>query len=229
MKKGLIFVVALSAISLAACNFGDEGSSGEVNTVTLKSADETKAAIGEKFYAKMHVDGQSSEGESESEDIIGAQKEHWKFYSMGSTVSLLGKESDKWYQYSYDSEEEKYNYRSELDEVTEPYDILTNLFMVAGSELSYNTKESVTKFGRPCTKYTYESKKNLIVASVSLKQEYIIDDASNILFSYKTSGEAFGPDGGGSASANFEVTEFELGSAVDTFFNNEIAKIELPE
>jgi hypothetical protein len=96
----------------------------------------------------MNVDGESSEGESGSEDIIGAQKENWKFYSMGSTVSLLGKESDKWYQYSYDSEAEKYNYRTELEEVTEPYDILTNLFMAeltAGDIQSGANRDSTNK------------------------------------------------------------------------------------
>lgn len=118
---------------------------------TLKSEEEIKTAIGDIF--KISADSLPGGTPSTS-----ASDGTYHYYSSLVRTGFYKKIGDKFYQYTKQGGSAKYNRLA--DPVTGlnvvGRDNVGGLFMYAGEQISYQSKESVTFLNRPCTRYLYE-------------------------------------------------------------------------
>ena len=125
--------------------------------------------------------------------------------------------------YDYDSDADKYTsleyYPSELN----PFAQLLLLFML-NEELEYTTKTAVTFLNRQCTKYEY---KNTAIAGgqdATTNETWIIDNETGACMKHELAVSSVSY--GASASAAFEVTQFEINSqTVTTYMKAQTDKI----
>lgn len=234
-KKINIFLSLLLVISLVVfltgCNImnGLEGLNPEAET--LKSEEEVKTKLGNNYQIAVRYSSQDNEsGKMEtSYNAIIKKAGNCIIYSDtsgGDQVSTVMINENKLYQ--YDSDNDKYVYSTTLsnEEVNYYTSALTLVFSISNlGEISYTKKESTTFLNRPCTKYEYEIKMNVVVGSFNSNVTYIFDDETGICFKFSTTMKASAvgeiPE---EEAGSFEVTSFKMGSVN---LDSEIAKIDV--
>ena len=110
-----------------------------------------------------------------------------------------------------------------------PFRSVNAIFLVE-PEIEYTSKSSVTFLGRACTKYDYQESESNVAASATYERHWIMDNATGACLKYNAAvtGSSIGY-GLSAASANFEVTKFELGEAVDQYITRLSQKILIKE
>lgn len=189
----------------------------------LKSEAEIKAAIGNIF--KISADSLPSGTPSTS-----ASDGTYHYYTSLVRTGFYKKIGDKFYQYTKQGGSAKYNRLA--DPVTGlnviGRDNVGGLFMYAGEQISYKSKESVTFLNRPCTRYLYEGD-NALGYNQSYAEEIIIDNATGACFKHEAHGVASDGFTGSGAKENFQITEFVLGNDAQTFVNNLLNNVDVYE
>ena len=189
----------------------------------LKSEAEIKAAIGDIF--KVSADSLPSGTPSTS-----ASDGTYHYYSSLVRTGFYKKIGDKFYQYTKKGGSAKYNRLA--DPVTGlnviGRDNVGGLFMYAGCEISYKSKENVTFLNRQCTKYLYENN-NAMGYNQDFKEEIIIDNITGACFKHEAHGVASDGFTGSGAKENFQITEFVLGNDAQTYVNSLLNNVDVYE
>ena len=133
---------------------GNGGSSIDDPTASkenMKSEAEIRAAIGNVF--KVSADSLPAGTPSTS-----ASDGTYHYATSRVKTGFYKKIGEKYYQYTKEDGSTKYNKLAGpvtgLDVIAR--DNVGGLFMYAGVQISYKSKESVTFLNRPCTKYNYQ-------------------------------------------------------------------------
>lgn len=193
------------------------------NKETLKSEEEIKTAIGDIF--KISADSLPSGAPSTS-----ASDGTYHYYSSLVRTGFYKKIGDKFYQYTKQGGSAKYNRLA--DPVTGlnviGRDNVGGLFMYAGCEISYKSKENVTFLNRQCTKYSYQGD-SALGYNQSYTEEIIIDNATGACFKHEAHGVATDGFTGSGAKENFQITEFVLGNDAQTYVNSLLNNVDVYE
>ena len=107
-------------------------------------------------------------------------------------------------------------------------DNVGGLFMYAGTQISYKTKEDVTFLNRPCTKYSYEGS-NALGYNQQYTEEIIIDNATGACFKHEGHGLATDGFTGSGAKESFQITEFVLGNDAQTYVTGLLNNVDIYE
>lgn len=189
----------------------------------LKTEAEIKAVIGEVF--KISADSLPSGTPSTS-----ASDGTYHYASSNVRTFFYKKIGDKFYQYSKQDGSTKYNKlagpSTGLNVVG--MDNVGGLFMYAGEQISYQTKEDVTFLNRPCTKYNYKGS-NALGYNQEYTEEIIIDNATGACFKHDAHGVATDGFTGSGAKESFQITEFVLGSAAQTYVTSLLNNVDVYE
>lgn len=252
MKTKLLFAVSLlMTIGLVGCggstpseskgNASGDGSiptsyesssnSGNQSTINdptaskenMKSEAEIKAAIGNIF--KISADSLPSGTPSTS-----ASDGTYHYASSRVRTFFYKKIGDKFYQYSKQDGSAKYNKLASPSTGLNVIgmDNVGGLFMYAGEQISYKTKESVTFLNRPCTKYSYQGS-NALGYNQEYTEEIIIDNATGACFKHEAHGVATDGFTGSGAKVSFQITEFVLGNDAQTYVNSLLDNVDVYE
>ena len=190
---------------------------------TLKSEEEIKTAIGDIFKVSADSLPSGTPSTSASDGI-------YHYYTSLVRTGFYKKIGDKFYQYTKQGGSAKYNRLA--DPVTGlnvlGRDNVGGLFMYAGCEISYKSKENVTFLNRPCTKYSYQGD-SALGYNQSYTEEIIIDNATGACFKHEAHGVASDGFTGSSAKENFQITEFVLGNDAQTYVNSLLNNVDVYE
>ena len=190
---------------------------------TLKSEEEIKTAIGGIFK----VSADSLPGGTPS---TSASDGTYHYYTSLVRTGFYKKIGDKFYQYTKQGGSAKYNRLA--DPVTGlnviGRDNVGGLFMYAGCEISYKSKENVTFLNRQCTKYLYENN-NAMGYNQEFTEEIIIDNITGACFKHEAHGVASDGFTGSGAKENFQITEFVLGNDAQTYVNSLLNNVDVYE
>ncbi|MBQ7995058.1 MAG: hypothetical protein IJ247_02425 [Bacilli bacterium] len=193
------------------------------NKETLKSEEEIKTAIGDIF--KISADSLPSGAPSTS-----ASDGTYHYYSSLVRTGFYKKIGDKFYQYTKQGGSAKYNRLADpatgLNVIGR--DNVGGLFMYAGCEISYKSKENVTFLNRQCTKYSYQGD-SALGYNQSYTEEIIIDNATGACFKHEAHGVATDGFTGSGAKENFQITEFVLGNDAQTYVNSLLNNVDVYE
>lgn len=193
------------------------------NKENLKSEAEIKTVIGDIF--KISADSLPGGTPSTS-----ASDGTYHYCSSLVRTGFYKKIGDKFYQYTKQGGSAKYNRLA--DPVTGlnviGRDNVGGLFMYAGCEISYKSKENVTFLNRQCTKYLYENN-NAMGYNQEFKEEIIIDNITGACFKHEAHGVASDGFTGSGAKENFQITEFVLGNDAQTYVNNLLNDVDVYE
>ncbi len=210
-----------------------EGSSNSNNKSTItdptaskenmKSEAEIKAAIGSVF--KISADSLPSGTPSTS-----ASDGTYHYASNSFRTFFYKKIGDKYYQYSKQDGSAKYNKLASPSTGLNVIgmDNVGGLFMYAGTQISYKTKEDVTFLNRPCTKYSYEGS-NALGYNQQYTEEIIIDNATGACFKHEGHGLAIDGFTGSGAKESFQITEFVLGNDAQTYVTGLLNNVDIYE
>ena len=210
-----------------------EGSSNSNNKSTItdptaskenmKSEAEIKAAIGSVF--KISADSLPSGTPSTS-----ASDDTYHYASNSFRTYFYKKIGDKYYQYSKQDGSAKYNKLASPSTGLNVIgmDNVGGLFMYAGTQISYKTKEDVTFLNRPCTKYSYEGS-NALGYNQQYTEEIIIDNATGACFKHEGHGLATDGFTGSGAKEFFQITEFVLGNDAQTYVTGLLNNVDIYE
>lgn len=189
----------------------------------MKSEAEIKAAIGSVF--KISADSLPSGTPSTS-----ASDGTYHYASNSFRTYFYKKIGDKYYQYSKQDGSAKYNKLASPSTGLNVIgmDNVGGLFMYAGEQISYKTKESVTFLNRPCTKYSYEGN-NALGYNQQYTEEIIIDNATGACFKHEGHGLATDGFTGSGAKESFQITEFVLGNDAQTYVTGLLDNVDVYE
>lgn len=189
----------------------------------MKSEAEIKAAIGSVF--KISADSLPSGTPSTS-----ASDGTYHYASNSFRTFFYKKIGDKYYQYSKQDGSAKYNKLASPSTGLNVIgmDNVGGLFMYAGTQISYKTKEDVTFLNRPCTKYSYEGS-NALGYNQQYTEEIIIDNATGACFKHEAHGVASDGFTGSGAKENFQITEFVLGNDAQTYVTGLLNNVDIYE
>ena len=189
----------------------------------MKSEAEIKAAIGSVF--KISADSLPSGTPSTS-----ASDGTYHYASNSFRTFFYKKIGDKYYQYSKQDGSAKYNKLASPSTGLNVIgmDNVGGLFMYAGTQISYKTKEDVTFLNRPCTKYSYEGS-NALGYNQQYTEEIIIDNATGACFKHEGHGLATDGFTGSGAKESFQITEFVLGNDAQTYVTGLLNNVDIYE
>ena len=189
----------------------------------MKSEAEIKAAIGSVF--KISADSLPSGTPSTS-----ASDGTYHYASNSFRTYFYKKIGDKYYQYSKQDGSAKYNKLASPSTGLNVIgmDNVGGLFMYAGTQISYKTKEDVTFLNRPCTKYSYEGS-NALGYNQQYTEEIIIDNATGACFKHEGHGVATDGFTGSGAKESFQITEFVLGNDAQTYVTGLLNNVDIYE
>ena len=189
----------------------------------MKSEAEIKAAIGSVF--KISADSLLSGTPSTS-----ASDGTYHYASNSFRTFFYKKIGDKYYQYSKQDGSAKYNKLASPSTGLNVIgmDNVGGLFMYAGTQISYKTKEDVTFLNRPCTKYSYEGS-NALGYNQQYTEEIIIDNATGACFKHEGHGVATDGFTGSGAKESFQITEFVLGNDAQTYVTGLLNNVDIYE
>lgn len=190
---------------------------------TLKSEEDIKTAIGDIFKISADSLPGGTPSTSASDGI-------YHYYSSLVRTGFYKKIGDKFYQYTKQGGSAKYNRLA--DPVTGlnviGRDNVGGLFIYAGCEISYKSKENVTFLNRQCTKYLYENN-NAMGYNQEFKEEIIIDNITGACFKHEAHGVASDGFTGSGVKENFQITEFVLGNDAQTYVSNLLNNVDVYE
>lgn len=189
----------------------------------MKSEAVIKAAIGSVF--KISADSLPSGTPSTS-----ASDGTYHYASNSFRTFFYKKIGDKYYQYSKQDGSAKYNKLASPSTGLNVIgmDNVGGLFMYAGTQISYKTKEDVTFLNRPCTKYSYEGS-NALGYNQQYTEEIIIDNATGACFKHEGHGLATDGFTGSGAKESFQITEFVLGNDAQTYVTGLLNNVDIYE
>lgn len=256
MKKLFLLLFSLLiCVSLTACgniseiinNFTDPNGNGGDPTTTasgggaitttkasgsdqkddMNSREEVINLIGDKYLICLKVtDSYSGSDGSSSNDTYyyTASDGTYYYWCVNNENGNLYKNDGQYaIVYRYDEDTEKYTDLEYFPSEINPFGQMLLLFML-NDELEYTTKTTVTFLNRQCTKYEY---KNTAIAGgqdATTNETWIVDNETGACMKHELAVSSLSY--GASASASFEVTQFEIKSqAVTTYMNTQIDKI----
>ena len=212
------------------------GQSG--NKDSVKSQEQVAALIGDKYVITISVDSsyRDSSGEYVEDSVTYSTLSDGVYSYWGTSLEDLSNGSlykrlsdDSLASYSYDREAGGYTSMTIFPTEINPFRSVNAIFLVE-PEIEYTSKSSVTFLGRACTKYDYQESESNVAASATYERHWIMDNATGACLKYNAAvtGSSIGYGSAG-ASANFEVTKFELGEAVDQYITRISQKILIKE
>ncbi len=208
-------------------------SSGDDNTAEMKSDEEIKNLLGDEYLITIKVLAEAEGEESTSYQLTVASNGEYQLWIGEEGESALQKkvEGGTLYYSSSDAESEGYDSMAFIDasQSIDPFMYVSYLFFTNVSDLAYTSKSSETFLGRSCTKYINETSGTALVASVSVTETWVVDNATGACLKHEWSATGMAEGEYASGSASFECTKFEVGKGTgDALINEYVGKIEVP-
>ena len=256
MKKLFLLLFSLLiCVSLTACgniseiinNFTDPNGNGGDPTTTasgggaitttkasgsdqkddMNSKEEVINLIGDKYLICLKVtDSYSGSDGSSSNDTYYYTASDGTYYYWcvdDSNGSLYKKDGQYAIVYRYDEDTNKYTDLEYFPSELNPFGQMLLLFML-NEELEYTTKTAVTFLNRQCTKYEFKNTAIAAGQDASTNETWIIDNETGACMKHEVAYSSVSY--GASASAAFEVTQFEINSqTVTTYMKAQTDKI----